>query len=143
MRAVALRNRSDKTTVAYLSGGLDSRVAVAALLELETRIHTFNFALPGTQDYVLGNEFAREAHTIHEALPKEQGDLTPDYSALMARAWESSKHRAASPAERPSLIWSGEGGSVAFGHVHLCREIVEQMRRSERDAQAAANGSER
>ena len=133
MRAVALRNRSDKTTVAYLSGGLDSRCAVAALLELEARVHTFNFALPGTQDYVLGNEFAREASTIHEALPKEQGDLTPDYSALMARAWESSTHRAAQPASRPSLIWSGEGGSVALGHVHLCREIVEQMRAGRAD----------
>jgi asparagine synthetase B (glutamine-hydrolysing) len=133
MRAVALRNRADKTTVAYLSGGLDSRCVVAALLELETRVHTFNFALPGTQDYILGNEFAREADTIHEALPKEPGDLTPDYSALMARAWASSKHRAAEPAGRPSIVWSGEGGSVAFGHVHLSREIVGQMRAGRTD----------
>lgn len=128
MRAVARRSGADKTTVAYLSGGLDSRCTVAALLEQGARVHTFNFALPGTLDYVLGNEFARTAGTIHEALPKEQGDQTPDYSALMARAWAGSQARQAEPAERPSLVWSGEGGSVAFGHVHVCPEIVEQMR---------------
>ncbi|MBV9958746.1 MAG: hypothetical protein JO360_10010 [Acidobacteria bacterium] len=128
MRAVALRNGADKTSVAYLSGGLDSRCTVAALLELGARVHTFNFALPSTLDYVLGNEFARAADTIHEALPKEQGDQTPDYSALMARAWGASQMRREEPAERPSLVWSGEGGSVAFGHVHLSPEIAAQMR---------------
>ncbi|HEY0546869.1 MAG TPA: asparagine synthase-related protein [Pyrinomonadaceae bacterium] len=128
MRGVALRHRADTTTVAYLSGGLDSRCTVAALAELGARVHTFNFALPNTLDFILGNEFAREAGTIHEAVPKSEGDLTPDYSCLMARAWEKSEARPKEPAERPSLIWSGEGGSVAFGHVHLSRLIVEQMR---------------
>lgn len=128
MQSVARRNAGDTTTIAYLSGGLDSRCAVAALRELETRVHTFNFALPGTQDYVLGNEYARRAHTIHEAVPKEEGDLTPDYSLLMARAWRDSKLREELPAERACLVWSGEGGSVAFGHVHLTRSIVELMR---------------
>jgi hypothetical protein len=128
MQAVARRNAGDTTTIAYLSGGLDSRCAVAALRELETRVHTFNFSLPGTQDYVFGNEYARRAHTIHEAVPKEEGDLTPDYSLLMARAWRDSKRREELPAERACLVWSGEGGSVAFGHVHLIRSIVELMR---------------
>lgn len=128
MRGVALRQRADTTTAAYLSGGLDSRCTVAALLELGARVHTFNFALPHTLDYILGNEFALAAQTIHQAMPKSEGDLTPDYSSLMERAWDNSEARAEDPAERSSLVWSGEGGSVAFGHVHLNRSIVEQMR---------------
>lgn len=133
MQAVSLRNGGDKTTVAYLSGGLDSRCVVAALLEVNGRVHTFNFALPKTQDYVFGNDFASEAGTIHEAVPKEHGDLTPDYSTLLARAWQSSRHREEHPAERPSVAWSGEGGSVALGHVHLSGEIVRLMRAGQTD----------
>lgn len=133
VQAVSLRNGENKTTIAYLSGGLDSRCAVAALLELGAQVHTFNFALPGTQDYVFGNEFAARAGTIHEAVPKEHGDLTPDYSTLMARALGRSTLRSEQRAERSSLVWSGEGGSVAFGHVHLSPEVVAWMRKGETD----------
>lgn len=132
-QAVSLRNGGDKATVAYLSGGLDSRCVVAALVDQNTRVHTFNFALPSTQDYVFGNDFAIQAGTIHQAVPKAHGDLTPDYSSLMARAWGTSRHREEIPAERPSVVWSGEGGSVALGHVHLGREIVDLMREGKTD----------
>ena len=132
-QAVSLRNGGDKTTVAYLSGGLDSRCVVAALLELNARVYTFNFALPKTQDYIFGNDFASEAGTLHETVPKEHGDLTPDYSTLMARAWASSRHRKEEPTNRSSLVWSGEGGSVALGHVHLSGEIVDLMRGGQTD----------
>jgi len=98
------------------------------LRELGSSVHTVNFALPGTQDYLFGNEFAAKAGTIHEAIPKAHGDLTPDYSSMMARAWNASRHRKENPAQRPALAWSGEGGSVALGHVHLSAEIVELMR---------------
>lgn len=128
MRGVARRNAQDKRTIAYLSGGLDSRCAVAALRELDVEVHSFNFALAGTQDYVFGNEYAAQAGTLHEALPKEQGNLTPDYSKLMSEAWRDSKHREVAPVERASLVWSGEGGSVALGHVHLSKTIVDLMR---------------
>jgi hypothetical protein len=126
--AVARRNRRDRTTIAYLSGGLDSRCVVAALHSEQTRVHTFNFARPQTQDQLFGVEFARQVNAIHEEVPKEAGDHVPDYSSLMAEVWEASKHREAHPAERPALVWSGEGGSVALGHVHLNEKIVELMR---------------
>jgi asparagine synthetase B (glutamine-hydrolysing) len=132
-QAVSLRNANDTTTVAYLSGGLDSRCVLSTLLGLGVRVHTFNFALPGTQDYLLGNEFASRAGTFHEALPKENGDLTPDYSSIMARAWRVSRHREAQPADRSSFAWSGEGGSVALGHVHVSNEIVGLMREGKTD----------
>ncbi len=128
-RSVQIRNRSDKTTVAYLSGGLDSRCAVAALRAMKVDVHTFNFALPGTQDYVLGNEFAEKAGTLHTATPKEQGDLTPDYSELLSK----SELRHKPLPERPKVAWSGEGGSVALGHVHLNSEVVELLRAGRTD----------
>ena len=126
--AVARRNRRDRTTVAYLSGGLDSRCVVAALHSLNVRAHTFNFARPRTQDQIFGLDFARQVNAIHEEVPKEAGDHVPDYSSLMAQVWNASRHREAYPANRPGLVWSGEGGSVALGHVHLNEQIAELMR---------------
>ncbi|HEX8921295.1 MAG TPA: asparagine synthase-related protein [Pyrinomonadaceae bacterium] len=132
--AVARRNRSDTTTIAYLSGGLDSRCVVAALRSQNVRVHTFNFARPHTQDQIFGLDFARQVEAIHEEVPKEAGDHVPDYSSLMAEVWNASKHRAAYPAERPALVWSGEGGSVDLGHVHMSEKIVELMRAGQLDA---------
>jgi asparagine synthase (glutamine-hydrolysing) len=127
-RAVVRRNRRDTTTIAYLSGGLDSRCVVAALHSEQTRVHTFNFARPHTQDQIFGLDFARKVSAIHEEVPKSAGDHVPDYSSLMAEVWSASKHRERYPAERPALVWSGEGGSVALGHVHMNEKIVESMR---------------
>ncbi len=127
-RAVARRVRNDTTTAAYLSGGLDSRCIVAGLREKGVRVHTFNFARPHTQDQVLGLEFAKAIRAIHEEIPKRPGDSVPDYSSLMAEVWTAVNSRSNAPAERPMIVWSGEGGSVALGHVHLTEEMVDLMR---------------
>jgi hypothetical protein len=126
--AVARRIRNDRATVAYLSGGLDSRCVVAALANQGLRVHTFNFARPDTQDQIFGDAFAREIGAVHEAIPKEAGDHVPDYSSLLARSWSASRKRLSEPALRSSLAWSGEGGSVLLGHVHMNQAIVELMR---------------
>ena len=125
-QGVGCRIRNDKTTAAFLSGGLDSRCVVAGLLEHGVRVHTFNFALPGTQDQVFGAEFARQAGTIHEEQPMKPG--APDWTRIMAEAWSASKNRERWPAERSRLVWSGDGGSVGSGYVYVSREIVELMR---------------
>lgn len=127
-KAVARRIRNDTNTGAYLSGGLDSRCIVAALRDDDIGVHTFNFARPHTQDQVFGLQFASKIGAIHEEVPKKAGDLVPDYSSLMAEVWSDSNSRSEFPAERPSIVWSGEGGSVALGHVHLTEEIVNLMR---------------
>lgn len=133
VQAISLRTGNDKSTVAYLSGGLDSRCIAATLRELDAKVHTFNFALPNTLDSIFGNDFALRVGTIHQAIPKEDGDLTPDYSRLMSQAWNSSRLRNDNSVERSSLVWSGEGGSVALGHVHISREIVDLMRAGKTD----------
>lgn len=126
--AVALRLNGDTSTVAYLSGGLDSRCVVAALSKRGANAHTFNFARPNTQDQHFGRMFADTLGLRHTEVPKEEGDLPPDFSTLMAEAWRSSRTRHFNPPEHPSVVWSGEGGSVGLGHVHLTQEIVDLMR---------------
>jgi hypothetical protein len=124
--ATKRRISSDRTTAAYLSGGLDSRCVVAALRDEDLRTHTVNFARPGTQDYLFGNEFAEKIGSVHQSIPKQRGDREPDYSSLMARTLPDFDNEFA--AERPRLVWSGEGGSVLLGLVHLNDSIVELMR---------------
>jgi hypothetical protein len=125
--ATRRRNGNDKTTSAYLSGGLDSRCVVAALRHEGVCTQTVNFARPGTQDYYFGNHFAEEIGSDHRSIAKERGDSVPDYSTLMARALKGFDQNQLA-AERPRLVWSGEGGSVLLGHVHLNETIVELMR---------------
>jgi len=125
--AVDRRIGNDQATTAYLSGGLDSRCMVAALRPESVRVHTFNFARPGTQDYCFGNDFAEAIGSIHESLPKERGDSVPDYSAMMARALKESESRRQSKPER-QLVWSGEGGSLLLGGVTVSESVVALMR---------------
>lgn len=130
-RSVGRRLRKDRTTVAFLSGGMDSRCVVAALRGRGVRVHTFNFASRGTQDQVFGREFARQAGTIHEEVPMRLN--YPDWSQIMADTWGASKHRTEWPAERPNLVWSGAGGSVCLGHVHLTPKVIGLLRAGKRD----------
>lgn len=125
--ATKRRNRNNQATGAYLSGGLDSRCVVAVLCDAGVHTRTANFARPGTQDYYFGNDFAEKIQSIHLSIPKERGDSVPDYSTMMAAALERFPQDQW-PAERPRLVWSGEGGSVLLGHVHLSESIVELMR---------------
>jgi asparagine synthase (glutamine-hydrolysing) len=125
--AIKRRRKDDRATTAYLSGGLDSRSIVATLCQDDVRVRTVNFARPGTQDYYFGNDFAEKIGSIHQSIPKERGDSVPDYSSLMARA-QAGFDRGQGSAERPHLVWSGEGGSMLLGHIHLSESLIELMR---------------
>ena len=127
--AVARRIKGDKATAAYLSGGLDSRLCVAALIHDDVTVHSFNFARPETQDCLFGNDFAEKIGAIHQSLPKQSGDSVPDYSLLMAAALKTSNPNQ----EHPRLVWSGEGGSVLLGLVHLNESIIDSMRAGNTD----------
>jgi len=127
--AVARRIKGDKAAAAYLSGGLDSRLCVAALIHDDVTVHSFNFARTGTQDCFFGNDFAEKIGSIHQSVPKQSGDSVPDYSSLMAAALKnlSPNH------EHPRLVWSGEGGSMLLGHIHLRESLIELMRANKID----------
>ena len=128
--AISLRMGNEQSTSAFLSGGLDSRLIVAALRERGTRVHTVNFALTGTQDQFLGDEFAQQAASIHRSIPREAGDQVPDYSSLMAGVLKNWNR----DCERPSVVWSGEGGSTTLGFVRFTESIVGQMRSGQVDS---------
>lgn len=130
--AIARRTRSDTTTFAFLSGGLDSRCVVAALHERGLGLHTFNFSPSGSQDQSFGSEFAGSIGTLHTEAPRKT-EGGPDWSQMLVDAWNESQARQSLPAERPLLGWSGDGGSVGLGHVHMSREIVELMREGRED----------
>lgn len=131
--AVALRSGADSTTVAFLSGGLDSRAIVTALRDRGLHVHSFNFSVTGLQDQVFGAAFAERIGTTHTERPMRP---TQSISAkVMAEAWNGSPERATRPAERPGLVWSGDGGSVTLGHVYLNRAMVDAARAG--DAEAA------
>lgn len=124
--AVALRCGEDFTTVAFLSGGLDSRAIVTALRARRLDVHSFNFSVTGLQDQVFGAAFAQRIGTIHTERPMRP---TQGISAkIMADAWNESPERVNQAAERPALVWSGDGGSVTLGHVYLNRAMVEAAR---------------
>ncbi|HEX6249868.1 MAG TPA: asparagine synthase-related protein [Gemmatimonadaceae bacterium] len=124
--AIRLRLRGDRAAVAFLSGGLDSRCIVAALREQGAAVHTFNFALPGTQDQDYGARLARAAGTVHHEC--DVGDpVDTRWSSIMADAIASTGLESAGEVERPQCAWSGDGGSVGLGHVYLRAPVVAQV----------------
>jgi len=128
---VALRSGADSTTLAFLSGGLDSRTIVAALRQLGVHVHTFNFSPTGSQDQVFGAAFAKRIGSTHTERPIQPSQSMQSISGKMAEAWSTAPGRVTRPAERPKLIWSGDGGSVTLGHVYLNRAMVDAARAGE------------
>jgi len=126
--AVALRSGADSTTLAFLSGGLDSRAIVTALRDRGLYVHSFNFSPTGSQDEVFGAAFAQRIGTAHTERPIQPTQSMQSVSAMMNEAWNASPERVARPAERPGLVWSGDGGSVTLGHVYLNRAMVDAAR---------------
>jgi hypothetical protein len=63
--------RAGREHVVPISGGLDSRLILCALLEhTEARnIHTYTYGIPGCYDYEIGTHVAKVAGTRHMAFP--------------------------------------------------------------------------
>jgi hypothetical protein len=130
-RAIDRRLRNDRTSVAFLSGGLDSRCMVAELIDRGVSLHTFNFANEGTKDQILGDAFAAAVGTVHSRTPRPADPI--HWAMTMADAWGRSPARASMPPERPGLVWSGDGGSVGLGFVGVYASVIELLRAGKRD----------
>jgi len=136
--AVTRRLRKDTATLAFLSGGMDSRCIVAALRAANVKVHTFNFAPNGSQDKFFGAEFARRAETIHHENAelyntKLELDTWAPLPMALAEASRGANVLRSAPPERPQMVWSGDGGSVGLGHVYLSRSMIEPLRTEKRD----------
>jgi hypothetical protein len=129
LKAIALRLKTDRTAQSFLSGGLDSRTIVAALVGKGVATRTVIFGDPRSQDRVFGRGFAEAMGTPYIEIEKdplwggEWWKLVLNAVAAFRRTVDR-----ATPPERPGLIWNGEGGSVGFGHVHLTQRIVDLAR---------------
>ena len=120
--AISLRLGNDRKAAAFLSGGLDSRAIVCALRERGVELRTFNFALPGTQDQVFGAAFGKRVGVAHVEAPMKPGH--PAWSMMMAQALAAHPAPSGARSERPQVVWAGDGGSVALGHVYLDAKMV-------------------
>lgn len=128
---INIRMRSDTTTIAFLSGGLDSRCIVGLLRAKDANVHTFNFGVHGSQDQVFAAEFANGIGSLHTQEPMASGSSPAvSWSEMMAAAWNRSADRRTYPAERPNLVWSGDGGSVSVGAVYMSKRVVDLMRQN-------------
>jgi len=116
---VKRRRRGDKHTVSFLSGGLDSRAIVAALRKQEVTVYSVNFAPPGSQDRAFGALAAGVLGSIHHLLDVPGSASRDSYRKQQLKAWIETTSSLDPKPERPHCIWSGDGGSVALGHVYV------------------------
>lgn len=123
--AIRRRNREDKETNAFLSGGLDSRCVVTELHFQNVRIHTYNFSDPNSQDRIFSKGFADKLGLDHMQRPmlRDQG-----WSMMIANAIRESERENVLGREREGIVWSGDGGSVGLGHVYITEDMVDLLR---------------
>lgn len=136
MDSVKIRLRKQKTVASLLSGGLDSRAIVAALKVFRVDVFAANISLPGSQDYVF-SEMTAERQSITsfshlEFRPAAEGD---PYGKAAVRDWLNSAEFLARHPQQPSVVWSGDGGSLGLGHIYLNSDIIRASR--EKDLQKA------
>lgn len=128
--AVAARLRGDHSAAAFLSGGLDSRSIVTALLDQGVQVESYNFSLPGTQDQALATGFARAAGTAHHELPMK-AEVELRFTEMLAAALAGSP-RSPAPPSRRQYVWSGDGGSMPAGHIYQTRPMIECLQKGDR-----------
>ena len=126
--AIRRRLKADRTVASFLSGGLDSRAIVATLRALDVAVHTTNFAEPGTQDYVFGEQIGRALGTMHQQTPDHAGRAGDPYRKAGVAKWLESESVGRHAPDRPGLIWSGDGGSVGVGHVYLTQAMIDRIK---------------
>jgi len=134
--AVRLRAANDRHVYSFLSGGMDSRAIVAALVKSGRTVEALNFSAEGSQDRRFAERMVAnipEHCTLH-CLP---GGSFPNFSFLALAAKTELEQRKAIDVDRPSCIWSGDGGSVGIGHVYMDERMLEIAEREGVEAAAA------
>ncbi len=129
--AVRIRRKGGQVQHAFLSGGLDSRCVVSELRHQGCRVSTYGYGLERSQELAFAEAFAAAAGTRHRRVAMPSGswaypELEPDDG----------------PGGRGRMIWTGDGGSVALGHVYLTRPMMELSRSGQLKEAAAAFRSE-
>lgn len=110
--------------MAFLTGGLDSRAVVAALRNHGMEVNSLNFAPGRSMDLVLGAQAASALGTDHFEFPLSAAPVSGKIAAATFR-WRENLTARGHHADRPNLVWSGDGGSVALGHVYLSETLLD------------------
>lgn len=134
-RAVARRRQTHPEEWAFLSGGMDSRCVVGALVESGASVASFSSSIAGTADAVIAPMVAASMGTRHHTnlrTPEQRMSIVSDSFALYARRHFEPAMKLF--AESGFCMWSGDGGSVGMGHVYLTEAMVEAARRDDRGA---------
>ena len=134
MAAIGRRQRGSQVAAAFLSGGLDSRAIVGGLHAAGTAVHTVNFGPDGSQDRVFAAQLADKLGCAHTQLQTTADNVGQEYRKHAVSQWLSGVF----PGQRAiPPMWSGDGGSVALGHVHITREIADALHRGDLTAAVA------
>jgi len=116
-----IRLAGDDVTLAFLSGGLDSRCIVSSLKQYCSHVHAFNFSQPQSQDRFFAMQFAEAAEVDYCEFAFES---SADWSQMLVNSWEDKSAKTQYLPERPWMVWSGDGGSVGTGCVYLNQNIM-------------------
>lgn len=123
--AVRLRLNEDKSAGAFLSGGMDSRAIVAALVAQGSRVQALNFSPDHTQDQLFAVNYARALGDRCELALHTRPD-NPNFSLLASQALvvSAASGSEGATARKGQCLWSGDGGSVCLGSVYLDDDMV-------------------
>lgn len=135
--AVDRRLGNANRAMAFLSGGMDSRLLVTRLRTRGVETHTLNFAPEGSQDLAFGRLAAQVLGTRHF----EFGGMGLEFYDRRSKAmetWARLNPELARTTGWPSLVWSGDGGSTTLGKIYLTPAIVETARHGNQHATAQA-----
>jgi asparagine synthetase B (glutamine-hydrolysing) len=125
--AVKIRLDSERRVMAFLTGGLDSRCVVAALTGQGIKVNSMNFAADRSQDLILGAQLASALGTNHFSFPMSTTDSVAGRIPVALPKWIDHCQSGGLSADRPHLVWSGDGGSVGLGHVYLTEPMVDDI----------------
>ncbi len=123
MRATKRRINSSSNAEAFLTGGMDSRSVIAALIDSGLNVRGFNYSYVNSADHILGQLLAEKLGVdcvFYHSNPRDRLKVNLDYFALRAKIHfpsNKSQHLA-------RTIWSGDGGSVGLGHVYLTTKNI-------------------
>jgi asparagine synthase (glutamine-hydrolysing) len=129
--AIKRRQRGTPAAAAFLSGGLDSRVIVGGLHAAGCDVHTVNYAPDGSQDQVFAKMVADKLGVSYSQLHTNADNVAQGYRKTAVAEWIKNVFSTVDTSGRPPLFWSGDGGSVALGHVYLSRSIFDAMQRGD------------
>lgn len=131
MDTINIRRRQDQEVGAFLSGGMDSRAIVAALNASGASVHTINFSPDRSQDQALARAYARQIDIPFLSAPRKRNPKD-GFRVALTRFVRDCIDDGEIKADRPNGLWSGDGGSVGVGNVHLDDKLLALLRNGER-----------